>query len=54
MTAPHRGGPGDGPPDIVASGRWRAREDRPAGLTTARRQVAAMAAVAVVLAARLL
>lgn len=51
MTAPHRGGLGDRPPDIVASGRWRDHQDRPAGLTAARRWVAAMAAVAVVLAA---
>ena len=51
MTASHRGGPGDGPPDIAASGRWRGHNDRPAGLTAARRRVAAMAAVAVVLAA---
>ena len=49
MTASHPGGPGPGPPDIVASGGWRGHRDRPAGLTAARRRVAAIAAVAVVL-----
>jgi hypothetical protein len=51
MTAPHRGRPGGGPPDMLASGRWRGHDDRPASLTAARRGVAAMAAVAVALAA---
>ena len=50
MTPSHPGGPGDGPPDILASGGGRDHEDRPADLTAARR-VAAIAAVAVVLLA---
>jgi len=50
MTASHPGGL-DGPPDIVASGGWQGHKDRPVDLTAARRRVAAMAAVAVVLAA---
>ena len=51
MTASHPGGPGAGPPDIVASGSWRGHRDRPADLTAARRRVAAIAAVAVMLVA---
>lgn len=49
MTASHRGGPSDDPPDIVANGRWR--EDRPGNLTAVRRRVCAIAAVAAVLVA---
>ena len=51
MSASHRGGPSAGPPDILAGGDWRSRKDRPAGLTAARRRVAATAAAAVVLVA---
>jgi hypothetical protein len=51
MTASHRGGLGDGPPDIVSSGGWRGYKDRPVGLTATRRRVAATAAVVVVLVA---
>jgi hypothetical protein len=51
MSASHRGGPSAGHPDILAGGGWRSRKDRPAGLTAARRRVAATAAVAVVLVA---
>jgi len=40
MTASHRGGLGDGPPHMVASGRWRGHNDRPVDLTAARRRVA--------------
>lgn len=49
MTVSHRCGPGDGPPDIVASGSWRGHRRRPADLTAARRRAAAIAMVAVVL-----
>jgi hypothetical protein len=49
MTGSHTGGPGDGPPDIVASGRWRGHRHRPGDLAAARRRAAAIAAVAVVL-----
>jgi hypothetical protein len=49
MTGSHPGGPGDSPPDIVASGNWRGGRRRPADPAAARRQVAAVAAVAVVL-----
>jgi hypothetical protein len=51
MTASHPGGPGDGPPDILAGGSWRSRKDRPTDPAAARRRVAAIAAVAVVLVA---
>jgi hypothetical protein len=51
MSASHRGGPSAGPPDILAGGGWRSHKDRPADLTAARRRVAAIAAVAVVLVA---
>jgi hypothetical protein len=51
MSASHPGGPGAGPPDIVVSGSRRGHKDRPADLTAARRRVAAIAAVAVVLVA---
>jgi hypothetical protein len=51
MTASHPRGPGAGPPDILVSGSWRSHNDRPAELTPARRRVAAIAAVAVVLVA---
>jgi hypothetical protein len=49
MTASQRGGPGDGPPDIVANGSWRG--DRPTDITRIRRRVAAIAAAAIVLVA---
>jgi hypothetical protein len=48
MTASHPRGPGDGPPDIVASGSSRGHRPWPAAV---RRRVAAVAAVAVVLLA---
>ena len=51
MTASHRGGLGDGLPDIVSSGGWRGYKDRPVDLTATRRRVAAIAAVVVVLVA---
>jgi len=51
MTTSRPGRLGDQPPDIVASGGWPGRSDRPIDLRAARRRVAAMAAVAVVLAA---
>jgi hypothetical protein len=51
MTASHSAGPGDGPPDILASDGWRGYWGRPANLTSARRLVVAIAAVAVVLLA---
>src|SRR5215469_781735 len=51
MTASHPGGAGDGPPDILASGCWRNHKDWPADPTAARRRVAVIAAVAVVLLA---
>jgi hypothetical protein len=51
MSASHRGGPGTGPPDILASGSRRSHKNRPADLTAARRRVAAIAAVAAVLLA---
>jgi len=51
MSASHADGPGADPPDILASGSWRSHEDRPADLTAARRRVAVIAAVAVVLLA---
>lgn len=51
MSATQPGPPGAGPPDIVASGSLRGHRDRPADLTAARRRVAAIAAVAVVLVA---
>jgi hypothetical protein len=51
MTGWHRDVPGDGPPDILASGSWRGRRRRPAGLAAPRRLVAAVATVAVVLLA---
>ena len=47
MTASHPGGPGEGAPDILASGGWRGREGWPADLTAARRQIAAIALLAV-------
>jgi hypothetical protein len=49
MNSSHPGGPGDSPPDIVASGRWRDHRRRPADRTAVRRWAAAIAAVAVVL-----
>lgn len=51
MTASHPAGPDAGPPDILSSGSWRSRKDRPAERTAARHRVAAIAAVAVVLVA---
>ena len=51
MTASHRGGSGNEPPDIVANGSWR--RDRPAGFAEIRRRVCAIAAVAAVLVAGL-
>jgi hypothetical protein len=48
MTASHPGGSGDGPPDIVAVGRWPLHGNRPAHLAAIRRGVAAAAAAAVV------
>jgi hypothetical protein len=51
MTGSHPGRPVGGPSDIVASGSWRGRWHRPADLAAARRWVAAIAAVAVVLLA---
>jgi len=51
MSASHADGPGADPPDILTSGSWRSHEDRPADLTAARRRVAVIAAVAVVLLA---
>jgi hypothetical protein len=51
MTTSHPGGLDDAPPDIVASGGWQGHKVRPVDLTAARRRVAAVAAVAVVLVA---
>jgi hypothetical protein len=49
MTALHPGGPGVGPPDIVASGNWQGYGARPANLAAPWRRVAAIATVAVML-----
>ena len=49
MTASHPGAPGAGPAGIVVGGSLRGHRDRPADLTAARRRVAAIAVVAVVL-----
>jgi hypothetical protein len=49
MNAAHPGAPGNGAPDIVASGGWRGDRGWPADLTAARRRLAAIATVAVVL-----
>ena len=51
MSASHPGGPSAGTPDILAIGSWRSHKDRPADPAAARRRVAAIATVAVVLAA---
>lgn len=51
MTASLPGGPGDGPPDIVARGSWPRRSNLPVSLTAARRYAVAIAAAAAVLIA---